>query len=80
MTEPLDPDTLAEGDRLLDLHTSLSPEADERLDEWLFVNAPALLAVARDHARLKAKYEDGYHEWVDLAAKIKEIRIDVEED
>jgi uncharacterized membrane protein YccC len=56
MAEPLDPDTLAKGERLLvrasrSRHTVADRAA---LAKWGFNNLAALLAVARDHARLTA--------------------------
>jgi hypothetical protein len=50
--EPLDPDTLAEGERLLAAQSGFFMSDDWR--KWACRNAPALLAVARDHARLTA--------------------------
>jgi hypothetical protein len=59
MVEPLDPDTLAEGERLDEKERTTEGldsyyQATDDLSGWLWLNRAALLAVARDHARLTA--------------------------
>jgi hypothetical protein len=49
VTEPLDPDTLAEGERLL-----RERHFDSVVVDWFDKNGPALLAAARDHAERAA--------------------------
>jgi hypothetical protein len=63
MTEPLDADTLAEGERLRHnaegwgIGLDASRASHHPWSHWLDENADALLAVARDHARLTAENE-----------------------
>jgi hypothetical protein len=57
MAEPLDPDTLAEGERLSEKEASAVGldtyyRATDDLSDWLWSNRLALLAVARDHSNV----------------------------
>jgi hypothetical protein len=54
MTEPLDPDTLAEGERLWAALRHLTESEKDEAAAWLYDNAPALLAAARDGVRCTA--------------------------
>jgi hypothetical protein len=54
MTEPLDPDTLAEGERLWSALRHLTESEKDEAAAWLYDNAPALLAAARDGVRCTA--------------------------
>jgi hypothetical protein len=56
--EPLDPDTLAEGERLwgrILYEDDWTWSENESAQDWMVDHAAALLAVARDHARLTAE-------------------------
>jgi hypothetical protein len=60
MMQPLDPDTLAEGERLWAAVAS-NPDNEVAMASWDFWAWPhfaALLAVARDHARLTAALQE----------------------
>lgn len=75
MTDPFDPVVLAEGDRLLaDLD-----EADVwEVFDWLGAHGLALLAVARDHARLTAENERLRDDLAHARAKAANARSDAD--
>ena len=56
MTDPLDPDVLAEGERRW-RQWGVGGYNRHAWEQWTLVHGEALLAVARDHARLTAASE-----------------------
>jgi hypothetical protein len=74
MTEPLDPDTLAEGERLVGKARAEGGMASLASLEWLVTHAAALLAVARDHREACEKrdyYQAAYEEESELHGELR---------